>query len=58
MALTRAQKKVYLSYAHMRTIFGSQRVNIPSSFLNDIRGELIESDNPEESGYETTIYLD
>jgi len=58
VALTRAQKKVYLSYAHMRTIFGSQRVNIPSSFLNDIRGELIESDNPEESGYETTIYLD
>lgn len=58
VALTRAQKKVFLSYAHMRTIFGSQRVNVPSSFLHDIRSELLESNNPAESGYERTIYLD
>lgn len=58
VALTRAKKKVYLSYAHIRTIFGSQRVNAPSSFLHDIRSELLESSNPEESGYERTIYLD
>jgi DNA helicase-2/ATP-dependent DNA helicase PcrA len=58
VALTRAGKKVYLSYAHMRTIFGSQRVNAPSSFLHDIRSELIESNNPSESGYERTVYLD
>ena len=36
VALTRAEKKVYLTHAHMRTIFGSQRVNVPSSFLSDI----------------------
>lgn len=58
VALTRAEKKVYLSYAHIRTIFGSQRVNAPSSFLHDIRSELIESNNPSESGYERTVYLD
>lgn len=61
VALTRAQKKVFLTYAHMRTIFGSQRVNIPSSFLNDISKEHVESGNPSggySSGYETTIYLD
>ena len=61
VALTRAEKKVFLSYAHMRTIFGSQRINIPSSFLNDISTEHIESGNPgggHTSGYETTIYLD
>ncbi len=58
VALTRAQKKVFLSYAHIRTIFGSQRVNAPSSFLHDIRSELLESKNPEESGYERTVYLD
>ena len=58
VALTRAQKKVYLSFAHIRTIFGSQRVNAPSSFLRDIRSELIESSNPSESGYERTVYLD
>ncbi len=58
VALTRAKKKVFLSYAHMRTIFGTQRVNAPSSFLHDIRTELLESTNPEESGYERTVYLD
>ena len=61
VALTRAEKKVWLTYAHMRTIFGSQRVNLPSSFLNDISTEHVESGNPgngHSSGYETTIYLD
>ena len=58
VALTRAKKKVFLSYAHMRTIFGQQRVNAPSSFLRDIRSELIENKNPTESGYERTVYLD
>jgi DNA helicase II / ATP-dependent DNA helicase PcrA len=61
VALTRAEKKVFLTYAHMRTIFGSQRVNLPSSFLNDISTEHVESGNPgggHSSGYETTIYLD
>ena len=55
------EKKVWLTYAHLRTIFGSQRVNIPSNFLNDISAEYVESDSPEEggsSGYETTVYLD
>ncbi len=58
VALTRAKKKVFLSYAHIRTIFGTQRVNAPSSFLRDIRSELLESKNPAESGFERTIYLD
>ena len=61
VALTRAQKKVFLTYAHVRTIFGSQRINIPSSFLNDISTEHVESGNQPDSflsGYETTIYLD
>lgn len=60
VALTRAQKKVFLTYAHLRTIFGSQRVNVPSSFLADISDDHIESDGrPQgESGYERTIYLD
>lgn len=62
VALTRAQKKVFLTYAHMRTIFGSQRINVPSSFLNDISAKHVESANPDggghSSGYETTIYLD
>jgi DNA helicase-2/ATP-dependent DNA helicase PcrA len=63
VALTRAEKKIYLTYAHMRTIYGSQRINVPSNFLNDISREYVESANPKgwgssSSGYETTIFLD
>ena len=61
VALTRAEKKIFLTYAHMRTIFGSQRINLPSSFLNDISKEHVETGNPisgNAAGYETTIYLD
>ena len=61
VALTRAEKKVWLTYAHMRTIFGSQRINVPSSFLNDISTEHVEPDTPGggySPGYETTVYLD
>jgi len=63
VALTRAGKKLFLSYAHMRTIYGSKRINVPSSFLNDISTKYIESKNPRgfgdtSSGYETTIFLD
>ncbi len=58
VALTRAEKKVYLSFAHMRMIFGSERINVPSSFLSDIRPELIEGANPHETGFERTVFLD
>lgn len=58
VALTRAQKKVYLSHAHIRTIFGSQRVQAPSSFLYDLKTDYLEQANPTESGYERTVYLD
>ena len=60
VALTRAEKKLYLTYAHLRTVFGSQRVNLPSSFLDDISRDYVETDEPDQpnSGYETTVYLD
>ncbi|OGZ09723.1 MAG: hypothetical protein A3D65_05345 [Candidatus Lloydbacteria bacterium RIFCSPHIGHO2_02_FULL_50_13] len=41
VALTRAAKKVFLSYASFRTIFGQRQVNLPSEFLNDIDDALI-----------------
>lgn len=63
VALTRAQKKVFLTYAHLRTIFGSQHVNVPSTFLKDISNEHIDSEESlggggGSSGFERTIYLD
>ncbi len=48
VALTRARKKVFLSYAGIRTIFGSQQVNTPSEFLDDIPADLIETEEPDE----------
>ncbi len=43
VALTRARKKVFLSYAQLRTIYGAQKVNTPSSFISDIGDEHITS---------------
>jgi superfamily I DNA/RNA helicase len=44
VALTRAKKKIFLSYAQIRTIFGSRQVNIPSEFVFDIPEELTEEE--------------
>lgn len=43
VALTRARKKVFVSYAQLRTIYGAQKVNAPSEFIADIGDEHIES---------------
>lgn len=36
VALTRARKKIFLSYSQIRTVFGSRQVNLPSEFILDI----------------------
>ncbi|HEY1037093.1 MAG TPA: UvrD-helicase domain-containing protein [Candidatus Paceibacterota bacterium] len=46
VALTRARKKLYLSHANVRTIFGSKQVTLPSEFLSDIEEDLIEKEEP------------
>ncbi|MBN2094092.1 MAG: UvrD-helicase domain-containing protein [Candidatus Zambryskibacteria bacterium] len=42
VALTRAKKKLFLSYAQTRTIFGNKGSNIPSEFLLEIPDEYLE----------------
>ena len=42
VALTRARKKLFLSYTSTRTIFGSRRSNIVSEFITDIPEDLLE----------------
>ena len=56
VALTRARKRLHLSYASSRTIFGSRQVNIPSDFLGDIDEALLEGVDRESKG--KVIYLD
>ncbi|OHA88190.1 MAG: hypothetical protein A2741_01055 [Candidatus Zambryskibacteria bacterium RIFCSPHIGHO2_01_FULL_43_27] len=41
VALTRARKKIFLSYSQIRTLFGNKQVNIPSEFIYDIPEEII-----------------
>lgn len=59
VALTRAEEQVHLSYAHVRMIFGSQRINVPSSFLDEIDEAYLEAVGPHQpSEREYTIDID
>jgi DNA helicase-2/ATP-dependent DNA helicase PcrA len=42
VAFTRAKKRLVLSFAAIRRIFGQQRVGIPSRFLTELPGEDVE----------------
>ncbi len=57
VALTRAEKKLYLSYAQLRTIFGSRQVNTPSEFIYDIPEHLTKFEKSGPSNGETIVYL-
>jgi DNA helicase II / ATP-dependent DNA helicase PcrA len=48
VAITRAKKKVHLSYTVIRTVYGAQRVNVPSEFIDDIDKNLIDDQAPPE----------
>lgn len=54
VALTRARKKIFLSYAEMRTIFGERNMTIPSEFIFDMDGENVEH----ESAYDEPLDFD
>ena len=55
VALTRAKKNLFLSYAFFRTVFGAKQINKPSKFLEDIPEHLLEPVNPEEETEEETL---
>lgn len=42
VAVTRARKQLFLSYAMVRTVFGTQKVSVPSEFLADIPADCID----------------
>ncbi|MFA6565549.1 MAG: UvrD-helicase domain-containing protein, partial [Candidatus Paceibacterota bacterium] len=44
VAISRAKKRLFLTYASVRTIFGSRNITVPSEFLNDIPPELTEAE--------------
>ena len=56
VALTRARKKLFLTHAEMRTIFGSMQMNLPSEFFADFDNKFLEEEKFEFR--EKIIYLD
>jgi DNA helicase-2/ATP-dependent DNA helicase PcrA len=42
VAVTRARKTLFLSYAELRTIFGQKQINVPSEFLEDVPEDIAE----------------
>ncbi|WP_170006351.1 DNA helicase PcrA [Bacillus fonticola] len=42
VGITRAEKKLFLSNAESRTLFGQTKINAPSRFLNEIPSDLLE----------------
>ena len=42
VGMTRAQKRLYLTHARSRMIYGSSSANLPSRFLNEISEDLID----------------
>ena len=49
VGITRAQKKLYLTHASFRTLFGQSNMNPPSRFLKEIPAQYLEDRNAEGS---------
>ena len=57
VAITRARKKLFLSYASLRTIYGMKQVNSPSEFIYDIPAHLTVFEQAYSSKGEKIVYL-
>ena len=57
VALTRAKKKLFITHASLRTIFGSRQVTVPSEFVFDIPEKYIDTEERASSGGKV-IYFD
>ena len=44
VALTRARKKIFLTYASVRTVYGSREIRMPSEFILDIDDSMIKKE--------------
>ena len=47
VAVTRAKKKLYITWAKQRRIYGMDQIGIKSRFINEIDSDLLELDNKE-----------
>jgi len=56
VAITRAEKKVYLSFAKQRYRFGKISFQPPSRFLSEIEGELLEQEHKGRHSYQRALW--
>ncbi|HVT75359.1 MAG TPA: UvrD-helicase domain-containing protein [Candidatus Paceibacterota bacterium] len=57
VAVTRAKKKLFLSHASMRTIYGSRQVTVPSEFIFDVPEKYLDQEERATTGGKV-IYFD
>lgn len=58
VAVTRAKKRLFLSHAELRTIFGQKQINAPSIFLDDLEeNETLFEDLYYKERREATVYF-
>lgn len=58
VAITRAREKLFLSFAVIRTVFGSRQANMPSRFLSDIPDHLFKMEEFNRTQVEDVIRYD
>ncbi len=51
VGVTRAMRELYLTYARRRRLFGEPTASLPSSFLEEVPGELIDFEQEQERGF-------
>ena len=49
-------KKLFLTHAETRTIFGSQEINAPSEFLDDVNDKYLEKESYAEETVKKPIF--
>jgi DNA helicase-2/ATP-dependent DNA helicase PcrA len=52
VAITRARRRLYLTHAQNRMLHGQTRYNIPSRFVNELPGELVQWLSPQRRRYD------
>lgn len=58
VAVTRSKKKLFLSYATIRMVFGNTEVRTPSEFLDDVSDEILHREERDSSGFgNNVIYI-
>lgn len=57
VALTRAERKLFLTYTSLRTIFGMKQVNSPSEFIYDIPPHLTSFEQAHSINNDRVVYL-